>query len=150
MDLPMDLPIWVVVLGCGVFVQLSKVALYSAANRHFALSALGESYGLPSLPSAVLICLLVLTGLRVGWSTGQAGFALVFAVVAIHDAIKLRVAARQQREVLYHLVTTLPDAGPFHQRVSGYLDPRLHHPAHVLVGGLVGALFALAFGIRAG
>lgn len=144
------LPTWMIVLACGLFAQLTKFAVYSAANRHLDLSVLGQSYGFPSLPSAVLSCLLVMTVLRTGWASGEAGFVLVFAVIAIHDTIKLRGAMSQQREVVHRLVTSLPDAGPFHLRVTGYLDPRLHHPAHVLLGALLGTLFALAFGIRAG
>lgn len=143
-------PIWVVVLGCGALMQLLKFGLYSVANRQFALSALGQSYGLPSLPTAVLGCLLVMTVARTGWKSSETGFVLVFAVVAIHDAIKLRVAASRQREVLHRLVTSLPDVGPFHQRVADYLDPRAHNPAHVLLGGVLGTLFALAFGMGAG
>jgi len=145
-----DLPIWAVVLFCGLFTQAAKFLVYSVTNRQVAVSVLGQSHGLPSLPTAVLSCLLVLTGMRTGWVSGETGFVLVFAVIAIHDTVKLRVATSRQREVLHRLVTALPDAGPFHQRVAGYLDPRLHHPAHVLVGGMVGTLFALAFGIRAG
>jgi acid phosphatase family membrane protein YuiD len=105
---------------------------------------------LPSLPAALLSCLLTLTVARLGWSSGEAGFALVFAVIVVHDTMKLRLAASRQREVLYHLVVRRPDAGPLHQRVAGYLDPRTHHPAHVVVGAVLGTLFALAFGMRRG
>lgn len=139
-------PIWVVVLLCGFSAQIAKFIIYSVTNRHLDLSVLGQSHGLPSLPTALLSCLLLLTGLRQGWLSGEAGFALVFAVIVVHDTIKLRATASQQREVLYRLVVALPDAGPYHQRVAGYLDSRTHHPWHVVVGGLFGALFGLAFG----
>jgi acid phosphatase family membrane protein YuiD len=129
---------------------LLKFMVYSGTNRRWMLPVLVQSYGLPSLPAALLSCLLTLTVMRLGWRSGDAGFALVFAVIVVHDTIKLRVAASQQREVLYRLVVRLPDAGPFHQRVAGYLDPRTHHPAHVGIGGLFGTLFALAFGMGQG
>ena len=141
-------PIWVVVVACGLTAQFIKFTIYSVANRHLTLSVLGQSHGLPSLPTALLSCLLVLAILRAGWASSEVGFALVFAVIVVHDTVKLRVAASQQREVLYRLVIALPNAGPYHQRVAGYLDPRVHHPSHVVVGGLFGAFFALAFGIR--
>lgn len=143
------LPIWAAVLLCGASAQLAKFLIYSVTNRHLAIRAVAQSHGLPSLPTAVLACLLVLTVLRTGWVSGASGFALVFAVIVVHDTVKLRVATSLQREVLYRLVETLPDAGPFHLRMAGYLDPRTHHPAHVVVGGIFGALFALAFGMRA-
>ncbi len=144
------IPIWLIVLACGVCTQVAKLALYSVTNRRLDLSVLGQSHGLPSLPMAVLTCLLVLTVMRAGWFSALTGFALVFLVIEVHDTVKLRVVASRQREVLYRLVTALPDAGPFHLRVAGFLDPRVHHPFHVLVGGILGALFALAFGIRGG
>jgi len=139
-------PIWVVVLLCGLSAQIAKFIIYSVTNRHLDLSVLVQSHGLPSLPTALLSSLLFLTGLRQGWFSGEAAFALVFAVIVVHDTIKLRATASQQREVLYRLVVALPDAGPYHQRVAGYLDSRTHHPSHVVVGGLFGALFGLAFG----
>lgn len=143
-------PIWVVVLSCGLCAQFTKFAVYSVTNRHLTVTVLAQSHGLPSLPTALLSCLLVLTTLRLGWAASESGFALVFAVIVVHDTIKLRIAASRQREVLYRLVEALPDAGPYHKMVAGYLDPRVHHPSHVVVGGLFGALFALAFGIQPG
>jgi acid phosphatase family membrane protein YuiD len=142
-------PIWAIVLSCGAVAQVAKFAIYSVTNRRLALSVLGQSHGLPSLPTALLSCLLAMTVMRMGWFAGETGFALIFMVIFVHDTIKLRVMASQQREVLYRLVVALPDAGPFHLRVADYLDPRVHHPAHVAVGGLLGALFALAFGLQA-
>lgn len=141
-------PIWVIVLCCGAFAQIAKFVIYSVTNRRVALSVLGQSHGLPSLPTALLSCLFVLTVIRVGWYSGETGFALIIMVIFVHDTVKLRIMASRQREVLYRLVVALPDAGPFHLRVADYLDPREHHPAHVVVGGILGALFALAFGLQ--
>jgi len=145
---PGDLwPSWLVVLLCAAGNQFVKLLAYSLNRRKLALSALGQEYGLPSSPAAVLSCLLVLVVLRQGWQAPETGFTLVFAVLVIHDTIKLRVAARRQREVVFRLVEGLQDAGPFHQRVADYLDPRTHHPIHVILGVVLGGLFALAFGL---
>ncbi len=143
-------PAWLVIVGCGISTQLIKVLLYSLAQRRFAVGVMGQSYGVPSLTASGLSCLLVLTVMRQGWSSSLAGFAFVFAVISVHDTIKLRVAASRQRKVVFRLVETLEDAGPFHLRVADYLDPRTHHPAHVIAGVLFGSLFALAFGLTSG
>ena len=143
-------PVWLVVVACGTVVQLFKVAVYSITKRHFDLAVAAQGRGLPSLQASILSCLLVLVGLRSGWQSGQTAFALVFAVIVIHDTIKLRVAATRQRAVVFHLVASLPDAGLFHQRVAGFLDPRNHQVSHVVVGVVFGGLFALAFGIGPG
>jgi len=145
-----NLPAWLVILGCGLGTQLAKLLVYSLTQRRLALGVLGQSHGIPSLTSSVMSCLLVLVSMRQGWSSPQAGFALVFSVIAVHDTIKLQVAASRQREVVFKLVNSLEDAGPFHLRVADYLDPRIHHPAHVVAGVLFGSLFALAFGLTTG
>ncbi len=147
---PQDIPAWLVITGCGVLNQTTKLLGYSLMQRRPALAVVGQNHGFPSLTASVLTCLLVLVVIRQGWESSQAGFALVFAVIAIHDTIKLRVAASRQRAVVFRLVETLPGASPFHIRVADYLDPRTHHPAHVTMGVLLGGLFALAFGLTSG
>ena len=143
-------PVWLVVVACGTLVQVFKVAVYSITKRHFDLAVAAQGRGLPSLQASILSCLLVLVILRSGWSSGQTAFTLVFAVIVIHDTVKLRIAASRQRAVVFHLVASLPDAGHLHQRVAGFLDPRTHQVSHVVVGVVFGCLFALAFGIRPG
>jgi acid phosphatase family membrane protein YuiD len=145
-----DLPIWLVVIVCGALGQIFKLAVYSITKRCFDLALIAQGRGLPSLQATVLSCLLVLVGMRSGWSSGQAAFALVFAVIVVHDTVKFRVTASRQREVMFHLVASLPEAGQFHQRVAGFLDPRLHQTSHVVAGVVFGSLFALAFGIAPG
>lgn len=147
---PQDMPAWLVIVGCGLLNQLIKLLGYSLMQRRLALAALAQNHGFPSLTSSVLTCLLMVVVIRQGWQSSQAGFALVFAVIVIHDTIKLRVAASRQREAVFRLVETLDQAGPFHLRVADYLDPRTHHPAHVTFGVLLGGLFALAFGLTSG
>ncbi len=150
MTAPQNWPAWLVLAGCGFGTQLVKVIVYSLTHRRVALGVMGQNYGVPSFTSSVLTCLLVLVVMRQGWSSSQSGFALVFAVIAVHDTIKLRVAASRQRQVVFYLVENLENAGPFHLRVADYLDPRTHHPAHVAAGILFGSLFALAFGLPSG
>ena len=150
MDQLLNWPVWLVVVACGTLVQVFKVAVYSVTKRHFDLAVAAQGRGLPSLQASILSCLLVLVVLRSGWSSGETAFALVFAVIVIHDTVKLRIAASRQRAVVFHLVASLPDAGHFHQRVAGFLDPRTHQVSHVVVGVVCGGLFALAFGIRPG
>jgi len=143
-------PLWLVIAACAMTTQIVKLLAYSAARRRFFPAALGQSYGLPSLPTAVLCCTVVLLVMRTGWSSGETGFALVFAVIVIHDTVKLRSAASQQREVVFKLVEILPGAGRFELHVADYLDPRTHHPVHVATGAVLGSLFALAFGMGSG
>ena len=144
-------PVWVVVLGAGLACQVIKTIAYGLAERRFSPVPLLQSVGLPSLPATVLSGLLVLTTMRHGWGSSETGFVLVFVVIGVHDTLKLGGAARRQREILFRIVDHLPPAeGQFARRAGAYLDPRTHHPAHMLVGALLGSLFALAFGAGPG
>jgi acid phosphatase family membrane protein YuiD len=130
--------------ACAAAAQAAKFALYSTVARRPAPAAWFQGYGAPSLPAAVLSCLLTLMVMHRGWRSSEASFALVLAVVAVHDTIKLRVAATRQREIMHAIVTAEPAAGELRRRVAGFLDPLTHHPAHVAAGILFGALFAVA------
>ena len=145
-----DWPAILVILVCALATQLSKLLVYSLTHGRLALGVLGQNYGVPSLTASVMTCLLVLVTMRQGWNSTQAGFALVFAVIAVHDTIKLGAAASRHRQAVFRLVKSLDHAGPLHLRVADYLDPRIHHPAHVVAGVLFGSLFALAFGLSSG
>ena len=141
-----DWPVWALVGACALAGQATKFLLYSAVARRPVAAALFEGNGVPSLPAAGLACLLALMVLDRGWRSSEASFALVLTVVAVHDTVKLRLAATRQREIVHGIVTTEPAAGPLRRRVAGYLDPLSHHPAHVVAGILFGTLFAVAAG----
>ncbi len=139
-------PVWLVVICCGASAQVFKLVVYSITQGRFDLAIMAQGRGLPSLQATILSCLLTSIALRTGWDSGQTAFALVFAVIVIHDTVKLRVATSLQREAVFHLVASLPPGGAFPQRVADYLDPITHQVFHVVVGVVFGGLFALAFG----
>ena len=141
-----DWPLWAQVAACAAAAQAVKFALYSVVGRRPAAAAFLQGCGAPSLPAAVLSCLLALMVIHRGWRSSEASLALVLAVVAVHDTVKLRRAATRQREVVHAIVSSEPAAGPFRRRVAGYLDPLTHHPAHVAAGVAFGVLFAVAAG----
>lgn len=145
-----DWPIWAVVIAGGTVCQLFKLTVYSGTKRRFDLALVAQGGGLPSLQATLLSCLLVLVVGRSGWQSGEAAFALVFAVIVIHDTMKLRMASSRHREAMFHLVASLPETGEFHQRVADYLDPRLHQASHVAAGVVFGGLFGLALGFSPG
>lgn len=143
-------PTWLFVAACGILNQFVKIFAYSIANKRIILSAIVQPHGLPSLPAAMMTSLLVLSTLRAGWHSGTASFALVFAVVVLHDLMKVRGAAQEQRLVVFQIVDSLAVPDPLRSRTAGFLDIKTHHPAHVLMGALVGCFFALAFGLGDG
>ncbi len=143
-------PIWVLVLASGIFSQVFKTVLYAIPRRRIPIFMLFQSSGLPSLAATTATCLLTLVIVRCGWNSSEAGFALCFAVIGFHDALKLGGAAVEQQRALYLVLDRMEISGSLAQRATAYLDPRSHHPAHMLVGVALGLLFALAFGVRPG
>jgi acid phosphatase family membrane protein YuiD len=137
------LPIWVLVVLCGAAAQLLKFLLYTARERRPALHVLGESIGLPSLHAAVLTCLTVLLGARLGWSATVTAVSLVFSVLVVHDTIRLKGASQKQRVVLRRLVAATAPEGRFQAQLADLLHDRWHRPLHVAIGVLFGLSFAL-------
>jgi acid phosphatase family membrane protein YuiD len=140
------LDIWVVVLLAVLAGQLLKLLLYSVTQRRLQLAALGQSAGLPSVHGVTGGSLVSMCLLRTGWSSAATAVAVVFAVITVFDAMRVRAAAQQQRRLVHELVLLSPQAGPWRRRVAGYLDVLAHAPSHVAAGAIWGFLFALAAG----
>jgi len=143
-------PIWAVVLVGGLCCQAIKVILYGLPRRKLPLFMLMQSAGLPSLAAWTSACLLTLVVLRCGWTSAEAGFAVAFAVIGFHDALKLGGAAVDQQRALFLVLDRLEISGSLARRAVEYLDPRFHHPAHLVLGAVFGSLFGLAFGLGRG
>ena len=88
------------------------------------MTAAAQGNGLPSLPAVVTSCLLVTVALGSGWQAGETGFALVFAVLVLHDTVKLSGMADRQRQALVEVLMSRRDAGNLRGRVADLLDPR--------------------------
>ncbi|HOX26333.1 MAG TPA: divergent PAP2 family protein [Candidatus Krumholzibacteria bacterium] len=140
------LDLWVIVVLAVAGGQVFKLVVYSATQRRLELGLLGQSAGLPSVHAAVGGCLVTACALRTGWRSPETSVALVFAVITVLDAVRVRSAAQQQRRVVHDLVLLAPDSGPWRRRVAGYLDIVAHTPTHVAAGLIWGFLFALALG----
>ena len=138
-------PIWSAVLLCGAANQILKLLAALLVQRRLVLTVLFESVGLPSLHAATMTCCLTLVGTRGGWETTAASLALVMAAVVIHDAVRFRGHAQEQRTVLYWLMLHVEDE----ERQAGAMGRLLrvwaHRPFHVVAGVLFGLLFALAW-----
>ncbi len=140
-------PAWALVLLCGAAAQISKLVIYSAARGKLALRLLFQSVGLPSLHAAVLTCLTTVLTLRQGWHDPQTGVALVFAVIVVHDAMRLKGANQAQKEALLDILDLMPPDSRWQRQMASLLNVRVHHPLHVAIGVLFGLFFALALGV---
>jgi len=140
------LDIWILVMLAVLAGQALKFILYSVTQRRLQLAVLGQSAGLPSLHGVTGGSLVALCWLRTGWTSPESAVALVFAVITVFDAMRVRAAAQEQRRLVRDLVLISPDAEPWRRQVAGYLDILAHTPSHVAAGVIWGFLFALATG----
>ncbi len=142
-------PVWAVVLACGAANQTVKLLLNLAAGRRPAWPALLESVGLPSLHGAVMTCWTALLGLRAGWGAPETSLALVFATIVVHDSVRFKGTAQEQREVLWTLIVDLPGEHRLRGAAASLRRVWAHRPFHVATGALFGLLFALMFEVAA-
>ena len=139
-------PIWLLATLCGVAAQAGKMALALCAGRRPAWPALFESVGFPSLHAAVLSCWTVLLGRRAGWDAPESSLALVCTTIVIHDSMRLKGSAQEQREALWRLVARLRADDRVRDRAAALRKVWAHDPLHVVSGVLFGILFALISG----
>ncbi len=139
------LPIWILTLLCGAANQLVKLVAAACVERRLPLHVLSESVGLPSLHAAVMTCLTTLLGLRAGWGAAETSLALVVTVIVIHDAVRFKASAQEQRAVLSWLVKHLEEEERFRGPAANLSRVWSHRPFHVASGVLFGLVFALVF-----
>lgn len=140
------LDIWAMVVLAVVSGQLLKLLLYSVTQRRLRLVVIGQSAGLPSAHAVGAGSLVGACWQRLGWSSPLLSVALVFAVIMVFDAMRVRSAADQQRRLLRDVVQLGERAERWQRMAAGYLDALTHTPAHVVVGLAWGFLFAFALG----
>lgn len=122
--------------------QGAKYLLHSLKRGDFRrVSRLYETGGMPSSHSAIVVALMVVTGVIDGIDSAVFAISVALAVIVIHDALQVRRSSGEQGTALRELlikakVTALP-----HQAFG-------HTPTEVLAGasiGVVSAFVALSF-----
>lgn len=129
-------------LSCGFLVQLSKVLTFLLREKKINVRRFVETGGMPSSHAASVMALSTCVGLREGFGSVLFGVVLYFSLIVMYDAAGLRRAAGRQatliNRILYeHLQLTGPPA----ERLRELLG---HTPIEVLVGALIGILYAVA------
>jgi hypothetical protein len=102
-----------------------------------------ETGGMPSSHSSFVASMTVCVGLSAGWQSPAFMVALGFAIITMHDAAGLRMAAGRQAALLNQIVESLYEgrkAKP--PRMKELLG---HSPLQVLSGALLGVAVAAAF-----
>jgi len=130
-------------LTIALIVQVTKGTAYWVVHRHLDFQRFVQTGGMPSAHSASVTALTAAVALTQGVHSLLFSVTLYFSLIVMYDATGLRRAAGRQAALLNRLV----EQQPLGRQV---LEHRLwellgHTPLEVLVGAIVGIIYALAW-----
>ncbi len=139
---------WVLALSAGALAQILKLVLYSLANRSVALRVLAATNGLPSSYAVAFMCLATVVGMREGYDSAEYAACMVLGGVVLHDIIRVQGSVDRGGKAALLLAQQFgPEReGTLTRQLRPLLGDRGHRPLHVILGMLLGLLFALAVG----
>lgn len=130
----------------GIFTQTLKFALFSI--RHGLKWEYFFTHGhMPSAHTAFVMSALTSIGYYEGTTSSVFALAVIFAVLIIDDALRLRVFLGDQGRYLNMLIDRLPVDKKKFPRLKERIGHRL---PEVIIGGLIGFLGAIALAMILG
>jgi uncharacterized protein len=134
-----DYNIVLIPITVGLFVQVLKFILYSA--KHGVKWEYLFTHGhMPSAHTAFVISALTSIGYYAGTASSTFALSVIFAVLIIDDALRLRVFLGDQGRYLNMLVEQLP----VDKRKFPRLKERIgHRLSEVIIGGIIGFSLSL-------
>lgn len=113
--------------------QVFKVISGSIAEKRLKPRYFFKSGGMPSSHAAFVAALCVAVGIKSGIASDVFAVSAVFAVIVIHDAVRLRGTVEKQGQVIRTLASDRPDVDVDLPKTIG------HNMSEIIVGILVGA-----------
>jgi len=107
----------------------------SNKERYSLRSHLFMSGGMPSGHSATTVAMATIIGLKEGFGTSIFGLAMLFAIIVMYDAMKVRRSTGEQGEAIHKMIK--------HHKITTIDLPRIskgHLPIEVFFGGLFGIM----------
>lgn len=131
------IPLTVWLLGQGF-----KFVYQSLRHKKFQLQHFMDLGGMPSTHSAMVASLATIVGLTEGWNSSLFGSTVIYALIIVHDALRLRNVVGEHSRILNRLVTEFPfkngDTFPQVKERTG------HTLSEVAIGLGMGILVTLA------
>lgn len=135
---------WLIAILAGTIVQVMKFVTDLARNKRPNFRILTSTGGMPSSHTAGVCALTTSIGILEGFRSPLFSVTLYFSLIVMYDATGLRRSAGLQATVLNRIV----DEHFTHHRKAGeskLIELLGHTPLEVLVGAILGILFAMAF-----
>lgn len=99
--------ILVVALWAMVIAQWIKIPIYYFKTGHWDWQIMLSTGSMPSSHSAFVVCVTTAIGIVSGVHSSVFALAVVFAMITVHDAIKVRGESGKQAKVINELVHEL-------------------------------------------
>ena len=126
-------------LVAGLIAQTIKFIIQTNKLKFSLKNSLSYS-GMPSSHSALVCSLAIMIGLQEGFYSPLFGFAIIFALIIIRDALGLRRYLGYHSTIINRLIKDLKEDDLVDERYPRLLENIGHTPTQVVVGGLIGLL----------
>lgn len=131
-------PYLITILVAWLLAHAIKYIISLAKNEKLTLRAyLFISGGMPSGHSATVVAMLTVIGLRDGIKSGLFGLALLFALITMYDAMKVRRSSGEQGAAIHKLIKENKSEIELPRAAKG------HTPLEVALGAILGAAVGL-------
>jgi uncharacterized protein len=135
---------WVMIvpLCAWVIAQVIKVLIAVAQGKGLDLSYFVSSGGMPSAHSAMVSALATAVAMTNGFGSTYFAIAITLALIVMYDAAGVRQSVGQQSVVLNRIIFELKRKERL-EKIEGDLRELMGHtPFEVIVGGVLGIVFA--------
>lgn len=114
--------------------QTYKFLSNAAQRGRFKIADFAESGGMPSVHSAVVASLSTVTGIKEGVSSAIFGATLIFSLIIVHDAFRLRSVVEAHSKILNKLRLGL---SPADQQLNPGVIEHVGHKLPEVIAGLI-------------
>lgn len=128
--------ITVLIAWFGAHIVKYVIGLIKKEKRGFR-SQLFMSGGMPSSHSTTVVALVTIIGLRDGIGSGIFGLGVLFALIVMYDAVKVRRSSGEQGAAIHALIKEQNSKVKLPRAAKG------HTPLEVAIGSIFGVLIGL-------
>ncbi|HUC96247.1 MAG TPA: divergent PAP2 family protein [Candidatus Saccharimonadales bacterium] len=127
-------PYLITILLAWVVAHIIKFVISSINKEKRSIRAyLFISGGMPSAHSAAVVAMVTIIGLKNGIGSGLFGLSVLFAIIVMYDAVKVRRSSGEQGSAINKLIKETNSKIKLPRVAKG------HTPTEVALGALLGA-----------
>lgn len=130
-------PYIVAVVVSWVLAHIVKYIFFLIKGKKRSLTRIFESGGMPSSHSASVVSLMTVIGFRDQTSSGLFGLSVLFALIVMYDAMKVRRSSGEQGVAVHELIK---------EHGNSINLPRVsmgHTPLEVVMGAILGIIIGV-------